>query len=125
MTTGIEPPHQDNPSPDSLDIRILERLLNLPGVIAVSAFFEGFAVQSLGPADFDMVAAMAEDLLRAGMKTASNMKIGQFNQIILETSAGKFIITPYGDLYLCIYTGVDANLGLIRVAIKNIQNALH
>ncbi|MDD1720102.1 MAG: roadblock/LC7 domain-containing protein [Methanoregulaceae archaeon] len=122
---GDEQPPRVGMGPDALDIRTLEKILDLPGVIAVSAFFEGFAVQSLGTADFDMVAAMAEDLLRAGMKTASNMKIGLFNQIILETSAGKFIIAPYGDLFLCIYTGVDANLGLIRVSLKSIQNALH
>ena len=93
-----------------------------PGVIAVSAFSEGFSVQSLGEADFDQVAAMAEDLLRAGIKIAGDMKIGLIDQIILETDSGKIIIAPYGDLYLCVFTGPDVNLGLIRVVLKSIQS---
>ena len=62
--------------PDLLDESILRKVLVQPGVIAVSAFSEGFSVQSLGEADFDQVAAMAEDLLRAGIKIAGDMKIG-------------------------------------------------
>lgn len=107
--------------PNRLDERLLRKLLVQPGVIAVSAFSDGFSVQSFGDADFDQVAAMAEDLLRAGIKIAQDMKIGLIDQIILETVSGKIIIAPYGDLYLCIFTGPDANIGLIRVALKSIQ----
>jgi predicted regulator of Ras-like GTPase activity (Roadblock/LC7/MglB family) len=110
--------------PDALDPALLERLKELPGVLVVSAFFEGFAVQSIGEADFDQVAALAEDLLRAGMKVASNMRIGLFDQLLLETTAGKFIIAPYGDLYLCVFTRANANLGLIRIALRSMQDAL-
>jgi predicted regulator of Ras-like GTPase activity (Roadblock/LC7/MglB family) len=99
----------------------LSRILRQPGVIAVSAFFEGFAVRSLGKADFDQVAAMAEDLLRAGHRISSDMQLGPLDQLILETGQGKVIIAPYGDLYLCIYALPDANLGLIRVALHAIQ----
>jgi predicted regulator of Ras-like GTPase activity (Roadblock/LC7/MglB family) len=108
--------------PDLLDESILRKVLVQPGVIAVSAFSEGFSVQSLGEADFDQVAAMAEDLLRAGIKIARDMKIGLIDQIILETDTGKIIIAPYGDLYLCVFTGPDVNLGLIRVVLKSIQS---
>jgi predicted regulator of Ras-like GTPase activity (Roadblock/LC7/MglB family) len=108
--------------PDLLDESNLNRVLKQPGVIAVSAFSEGFAVQSLGKADFDQVAAMAEDLLRAGIKIAEDMKIGRIDQIILETGSGKIIIAPYGDLFLCVFTGNDANLGLIRMALKSLQD---
>jgi len=107
--------------PDLLDESILRKVLVQPGVIAVSAFSEGFSVQSLGQADFDQVAAMAEDLLRAGIKIAKDMKIGLIDQIILETNSGKIIIAPYGDLFLCVFTGPDANIGLIRVVLKSIQ----
>lgn len=107
---------------DLLDESILGKLLVQPGVTAVSAFSDGFSVQSLGNADFDQVAAMAEDLLRAGIKIARDMKIGLIDQIILETSSGKIIIAPYGDLYLCVFTKPDVNIGLIRVVLKSIQN---
>jgi len=107
--------------PDRLDERILRKVLVQPGVIAVSAFSDGFSVQSLGEADFDQVAAMAEDLLRAGIKIAKDMNIGLVDQIILETGFGKIIIAPYGDLFLCVYTRPDVNLGLIRVVLKSLQ----
>jgi predicted regulator of Ras-like GTPase activity (Roadblock/LC7/MglB family) len=108
--------------PDLLDESVLRKVLVQPGVIAVSAFSDGFSVQSLGKADFDQVAAMAEDLLRAGIKIAKDMKIGLIDQIILETNSGKIIIAPYGDLFLCVFTGPDANIGLIRVVLKSIQS---
>ena len=110
--------------PDLLDVSILGKVLEQPGVIAVSAFSEGFAVQSLGEADFDQVAAMSEDLLRAGIKIAEDMKIGLIDQIILETGSGKIIIAPYGDLFLCVFTGPDTNLGLIRMVLKSIQHEM-
>ena len=107
--------------PNLLDENKLKKILKQPGVIAVSAFSEGFAVYSLGRADFDQVAAMAEDLLRAGIKIAADIKMGSIDQIILETGLAKLIIAPYGDLYLCVFTAPDANIGLIRMAIKILQ----
>ncbi|MDD1654842.1 MAG: roadblock/LC7 domain-containing protein, partial [Methanomicrobiales archaeon] len=76
---------------------------------------------SVGKADFDQVAANAEDLLRAGTKIASDIHIGGLHQIILESAGGKLIISPFGDLNLCVFTDADANLGLIRVAIRSLQ----
>ena len=104
-----------------LNERKLKNLMKQPGVIAVSAFFEGFAVQSFGEADFEEVAAMAEDFLRAGMKIARELEMGLLDQILLETGENKCLIAPYGDLYLCLLTTSDANLGLIRLALKNIR----
>jgi predicted regulator of Ras-like GTPase activity (Roadblock/LC7/MglB family) len=103
-----------------LDQEKLSRLLSLPGVIAVSIFFEGFAVQSMGKADFDQVAAMAEDLLRAGKKIAHDLKIGDLQQVLLETGEKKCIIAPYQDLFICTIARNDANLGLIRLELKNL-----
>lgn len=54
----------------------LEQVARQPGVIAVSVFHEGFALQSLGSADFDQVAAVAEDLLRAGTRITGDMEMG-------------------------------------------------
>jgi len=102
----------------------LDKIKKQPGVLAVSAFYEGFAVQSTGSGDFEQVAAVAEDLLRTGKKIAGDLAIEPLNQLILETPHGKFIIVPYGDLSICIFTEADANLGLIRMAIRNIQSEI-
>ncbi|NLM30088.1 MAG: roadblock/LC7 domain-containing protein [Methanomicrobiales archaeon] len=103
----------------SLDAGYLERIARQPGVIAVSAFHEGFALQSLGSADFEQVAAVAEDLLRAGTRITGDMDMGDLSQVILETLAGKLIIAPYRDLSVCVLAGPDANLGLIRLSIRS------
>ena len=114
-------PERPPREPPLIDERMLQRILKQPGVIAVSTFFEGFAVQSAGKADFEQVAANAEDLFRAGKKIAREIELGPLNQIILETGRGKLVIAPYGDLNVCIFTEPDANLGLIRVAIRSMQ----
>lgn len=90
-------------------------------MIAVSMFFEGFPVQSVGNEDFEHVAALAEDFMRAGTKIAREMGIGNVDQLILETPDHKCIIAPCGDLSLCILTTADARLGLIRVLLQSIQ----
>jgi predicted regulator of Ras-like GTPase activity (Roadblock/LC7/MglB family) len=105
-----------------LDQSKLQKILSQPGVIAVSAFFEGFPVQSMGDADFEHVAASAEDFMRAGVKIAEDMKAGPLEQMILETADNKFIIAPCGDLFLCVFTTADTQLGLIRVVLKSIQS---
>ncbi|RXE55455.1 dynein regulation protein LC7 [Methanoculleus taiwanensis] len=117
-----EPDGEEPASPEPMMSE--ERLAQIgkqPGVIAVSVFHEGFALQSIGNADVEQVAAVAEDLLRAGVKIVSDMEMGDLNQMILESPDGKLIIAPYGDLYICVFTGPDAHLGLIRLAIRGIQ----
>ncbi len=111
----------DPAMPELLDEKHLRKIASQPGVIAVSAFFEGFPVQSMGDADFEHVAALAEDLMRAGAKIAQEMNIGNLDQLILETAENKFIIAPCGDLFVCVFTTSDAQLGLIRVVLKSIQ----
>lgn len=110
--------------PELLDETRLRKIISQTGVLAVSAFFEGFPVQSLGEEDFEHVAASAEDFMRAGTKIAQEMKIGNLDQLILETAQNKFIIAPCGDLYLCIFTTAEAQLGLIRVVLKSIQKEI-
>jgi predicted regulator of Ras-like GTPase activity (Roadblock/LC7/MglB family) len=125
-----EPPQEDTVDadreipgvPPELDQSKLKKILSQPGVIAVSAFFEGFPVQSMGDADFEHVAASAEDFMRAGVKIAQDMNAGPLEQMILETTGNKFIIAPCGDLFLCVFTTPDTQLGLIRVVLKSIQS---
>lgn len=108
-----------------LDEDRLKKILIQPGVIAVSAFFEGFPVQSIGKADFEKVAASAEDFMRAGVKIAEEMNAGPLEQMILETADNKFIIAPCGDLFICVFTTADTQLGLIRVIIRSIQSEMY
>ena len=115
----------DPAGPVLLDEVILNKIISQHGVIAVSAFFEGFPVQSIGDADFEHVAALAEDLMRAGAKIAQEMNLGNLDQLILETAENKFIIAPCGDLFLCVFTTSDAQLGLIRVVLKSIQSEIN
>jgi predicted regulator of Ras-like GTPase activity (Roadblock/LC7/MglB family) len=110
-----------NISPEAVDEERLRRIVRQPGVITVSAFFEGFPVQSVGKGDFEHVSAIAEDLLKEGNLIAYDLGLGDLDQLILETRAGKFIIAPLGDLFVCVHTAADANLGLIRMALKGIQ----
>ena len=114
--------HASGVVPAFLDQSKLKKILSQPGVIAVSAFFEGFPVQSMGDADFEHVAASAEDFMRAGVKIAEDMSAGPLEQMILETAEHKFIIAPCGDLFLCVFTTADTQLGLIRVVLKSIQS---
>jgi predicted regulator of Ras-like GTPase activity (Roadblock/LC7/MglB family) len=107
--------------PNLFDETRLKKMLSLPGIVAISAFYEGFSVQSLGDADFEHVAALAEDLLRAGIKITREMELGSLDQLILETGTNKIIIAPCGDLFLCVFAREDAQLGLLRVALKNLQ----
>lgn len=124
--TSIPIPVSDRPSPGSVargppsdtDEEKLANISRQPGVIGVSAFFEGFPVLSYGGGDFDQVSAIAEDLLRAGKSIAGDLGIGNLEQLILETAMGKFIIAPFEDLFICVHTTSNANLGLIRLAIR-------
>lgn len=106
----------------SVETSNLDQIARQPGVVAVSVFHEGFALQSLGSADFEQVAAVSEDLLRASTRITGDMEMGDLSQVILETPAGKLIIAPYGDLSLCILTKPDANLGLIRLSMRGIPD---
>jgi len=116
-----------SPRRDTIDTDTLvteETLLSIAkqrGVIVVSAFFEGFPVQSVGIGDFEYEAAIAEDLLRAGNKISEDLGIGPLDQMIIETPKGKYLIAPYRDLSLFVHTTPEAHLGMIRLALKGIQ----
>ena len=130
---GITPPNQEsvhrhiNDNGASgipscvVDESALTKIMAQPGVVAVSAFYEGFPVYSLGNADFEHIAARAEDLFRAGTTIALDMSLGQPDQLLLETAENKFIITSVGDLCLCIIAGADAQLDFIRSLLKSMQ----
>ena len=105
-----------------IDESTLTRIIRQPGVVAVSAFYEGFpGIVYRGGGFRACSSSRPEDLLRAGTTIAQDMNLGQPDQLILETAENKFIIVPCGDLFLCIITRADAQLGLMRVLLKSIQ----
>lgn len=120
----ISEPETEAPPPRAtvpeLDEESLNLVLSQPGVVAVSAFYEGFAVHSAGAADFERIAAISEDLLRASSRIAGDMEMGGLDQIILETPGGKLIIAPFGDLSICVLASANANLGLVRLALRSL-----
>jgi predicted regulator of Ras-like GTPase activity (Roadblock/LC7/MglB family) len=99
----------------------LNRLLKQPGVLAVCAFNDGFSVQSIGVADPDQLAAVAEDLFRAASRVVEELRTGGLDQIILESGKRKLIVIPHKDLHIAVLTRNNANLGLIRIALRNLQ----
>jgi predicted regulator of Ras-like GTPase activity (Roadblock/LC7/MglB family) len=133
-TEGVHKIQSQNPMPahendaraarisNLLDDKRLAGIQRQPGVLAVLAFYEGFAVKSIGSGDFEQVAAAAEDFLRSGEKIVSDMKMGGLSQITLEAGEKKCIVVPYGDLFLCLLTTADVNLGLVRLMIRHIQS---
>jgi len=109
----------------AIDETRVEKILAQPGVLAISAFYEGFPVKSFGSADFEHIAVTAEDLVRAAGKLSGEMETGPVMQIILETEGHKFIIAPYGDLSVCVLTTDGTPLGLIRVLLRDLAGEYH
>ncbi|MCX6694078.1 MAG: roadblock/LC7 domain-containing protein [Methanomicrobiales archaeon] len=113
---------REGSEPKALSEAHLNRIADQPGVIAVSACYEGYIVKSVGEGDFEQIAALAEELFRAGMKTVLEMEIGTLDQITLETGERKLIVVRAGDLCVCVIASNDANLGLVRIALKSISD---
>ena len=96
----------------------------LPGVIGSALVADGFPVYQHGnDVDFEHVAAATEDMVRAGTRIATELQLGETGQIILETPEYKVIIAPINDMFLCVLTRSDTNLGLIRLNIRNVQRS--
>lgn len=109
--------------PGSIFDTLLLNIVSLPGVMASSLVADGFPIyQYGGNVDFEHIAVATEDMVRAGIKIATELQLGKTDQIILETNTYKVIIAPISDMFLCVLAKADANLGLVRLTIKNAQN---
>lgn len=102
---------------------LLGRMVRLPGVQAVSIFGRGTSVLSIGKVELDSLVVLAEDMLQAAKGISSVMRTGPFVHLTLQIPAGKVIIAPYFNEYLCILTTPDVNLGQIRKILKDIPSA--
>ncbi len=100
---------------------ILSLLTSLPGVVAAALVADGLPVFQHGDADFEHIAAATEDMVRIGSRITGELQLGATDEIILETPGYKAIIAPVSDMFLCVLTKGEANLGLIRLNIRNTQ----
>jgi predicted regulator of Ras-like GTPase activity (Roadblock/LC7/MglB family) len=100
---------------------ILPMITALPGVLASALVADGLPVFQHGDADFEHIAAATEDIVRAGSRITGELQLGATDQIILETPGYKVIIAPVSDMFLCVLTRCETNLGLIRLNIRNMQ----
>jgi predicted regulator of Ras-like GTPase activity (Roadblock/LC7/MglB family) len=105
---------------------MLSTVLLLPGVVATALVADGFPIYQKGEqqVDFEHIAVATEDMVRSGTRIATELQLGSTEQIILETPDYKAIIAPIDDMFLCVLAKADANLGLVRLSIKNVQNNL-
>jgi predicted regulator of Ras-like GTPase activity (Roadblock/LC7/MglB family) len=104
---------------------LLSTVTQLPGVIAAALVLDGLPIYQQGQhVDFEHIAVATEDMIRSGSKIATELQLGSAEQIILETSSNKVVIAPINDMFLCVLTAADANLGLVRLSIKNAQNSM-
>ena len=86
------------------------------GVPIVAEMAEGIA----GPA----VAAMAASLVKRTAKATNAAKFGALRTIQLEAADGNLIVANHGDIIAVAVTRKDAQLGLVRVEIRNAMEAL-
>lgn len=119
-----EAPAAPEPSRISYDV-LLSTVTQLPGVMAAAMVLDGLPIYQQGQhVDFEHIAVATEDMVRSGTKIATELQLGSAEQIILETPSNKVVIAPINDMFLCVLTAAEANLGLIRLSIKNAQNSM-
>ncbi len=102
---------------------LLSTVVQLPGVVAAALVVDGLPIYQQGQhVDFEHIAVATEDMVRSGARIAGELQLGSADQIILETPSNKVVIAPLNDMFLCVLTSADANLGLVRLSIRNAQN---
>lgn len=70
------------------------------------------------------VAAMAASLVKRSAKAANAAKFGALQTIQLEADDGHLIVANQGEIIAVAVTRPDAQLGLVRVEIRNAVEAL-
>ncbi len=120
---AIDAPQQE-PEPRKIPYdMLLSTVVQLPGIIAAALVADGLPVYQQGVhVDFEQIAVATEDMIRSGVRIATELQLGITEEIILETPSNKVVIAPVNDMFLCVLTTADTNLGLVRLSIKNAQN---
>jgi predicted regulator of Ras-like GTPase activity (Roadblock/LC7/MglB family) len=119
-----EPEAAAEPAPARISYdMLLSTVIQLPGVTAAALVVDGLPIYQQGQhVDLEHIAVATEDMVRSGTKIATELQLGTAEQIILETPSNKVVIAPINDMFLCVLTAADANLGLVRLSIRNAQN---
>ena len=86
------------------------------GVPIVAEMAEGMQ----GPA----VAAMAASLVKRAARATASANFGGLRTIQLEGPDGHLVVANHGDIIAVAVTRPDAQLGLVRVEIRNAVEAL-
>ena len=69
--------------------------------------------------DADMVGALISSVIRASRQTVEKMEYGDVKNFMLEAERNKLFFARCKFGFVVVVTGPEANLGLIRVEIKN------
>lgn len=79
---------------------------------------DGLMIASALPSSYneEMVSAMAAAMLLLGERTASELKRGELEQVIVKGRLGYVILVSAGqDAVLCVLARSDAKLGLVML----------
>ncbi|MFB6202931.1 MAG: roadblock/LC7 domain-containing protein [Candidatus Nanohaloarchaea archaeon] len=70
--------------------------------------------------DDDQVGAMTASTVGSGETASEALKMGEVNQVTIESENGKLVSTGAGEEgILTILTDSDVNMGLVKVEMKN------
>ncbi|HDR72561.1 MAG TPA: hypothetical protein ENN85_01380 [Methanoculleus sp.] len=119
--TAAPPPGPHAITVEDSEIADLGWILRRNGVLAASVFSDGFSVVALGDADFEAVAAIAEDALRAAESIAAALDMGTFLQMTVQMQGKNVIIAPYRDAHICFLTSPKTHLGQIRGILQELS----
>jgi predicted regulator of Ras-like GTPase activity (Roadblock/LC7/MglB family) len=117
----LSSPEPRNFTMEDSEVADLGWILRRNGVLAAIVFSDGFSVVALGDADFEAVAAIAEDALRGAETIATAMDMGPFVQMTLQMKGKNVIIAPYRDTHICFLTSPKTHLGQIRGILQEIS----
>lgn len=70
------------------------------------------------------VAAMAASLVKRSAKAAAAARFGGLRALQLEAAEGHLVIASHGDIIAVAVARQDAQLGLVRVEVRNALEAL-
>jgi predicted regulator of Ras-like GTPase activity (Roadblock/LC7/MglB family) len=70
------------------------------------------------------VAAMAASLVKRAGRASQSAKFGGLKTLQLEAADGNVLVASHGDIVAVAVTRADAQLGLVRVEMKNAVEAL-
>jgi len=86
-------------------------LVTEDGIIVASDFPQGMEAEDVG--------ALASSIINAASRATERMDQGHMEGLILETEKNKIFFRPSRVGYLVTITTRDANIGLIRVEMRN------